>query len=111
LSVCWVLLVSALLVCVYCLFFFQAEDGIRDRNVTGVQTCALPICRCQFSCLKISFTKRTYKSVRVLILYYCNDQFHLFIPPSLISLSIYAKVVSATISSGWSASINFILSG
>src|SRR5437868_13909386 len=26
-------------------FFFQAEDGIRDRNVTGVQTCALPICR------------------------------------------------------------------
>src|SRR5207249_11841683 len=27
----------------YHLFFFQAEDGIRDRNVTGVQTCALPI--------------------------------------------------------------------
>src|SRR5699024_9183907 len=24
-------------------FFFQAEDGIRDRNVTGVQTCALPV--------------------------------------------------------------------
>src|SRR5699024_4019426 len=24
-------------------FLFQAEDGIRDRNVTGVQTCALPI--------------------------------------------------------------------
>src|SRR5437762_2993799 len=31
----------------YCLcvffFFFQAEDGIRDTSVTGVQTCALPI--------------------------------------------------------------------
>src|SRR5437773_12087333 len=27
-----------------CGFFFQAEDGIRDRDVTGVQTCALPIC-------------------------------------------------------------------
>src|SRR5437773_4623428 len=27
------------------LFFFQAEDGIRDRDVTGVQTCALPIFR------------------------------------------------------------------
>src|SRR5438067_7200999 len=27
----------------YLFFFFQAEDGIRDRNVTGVQTCALPI--------------------------------------------------------------------
>src|SRR5690349_22300551 len=26
------------------LFFFQAEDGIRDLYVTGVQTCALPIC-------------------------------------------------------------------
>src|SRR5699024_11640351 len=25
------------------ILFFQAEDGIRDRNVTGVQTCALPI--------------------------------------------------------------------
>src|SRR5256885_7900536 len=31
----------------YCLFFFffQAEDGIRDYKVTGVQTCALPISR------------------------------------------------------------------
>src|SRR3712207_7995984 len=26
-----------------CIFFFQAEDGIRDIGVTGVQTCALPI--------------------------------------------------------------------
>src|SRR5690606_39292616 len=26
-------------------FFLQAEDGIRDFHVTGVQTCALPICR------------------------------------------------------------------
>src|SRR5690606_6463465 len=26
-------------------FFFQAEDGIRDFHVTGVQTCALPICK------------------------------------------------------------------
>src|SRR2546430_10233246 len=30
--------------CVVCFFFFfQAEDGIRDLTVTGVQTCALPI--------------------------------------------------------------------
>ena len=28
---------------VMCYFFFQAEDGIRDWSVTGVQTCALPI--------------------------------------------------------------------
>src|SRR2546423_7997443 len=32
-------------VCASCIFvfFFQAEDGIRDKQVTGVQTCALPI--------------------------------------------------------------------
>ena len=30
--------------CVLLFFFFQAEDGIRDHCVTGVQTCALPIC-------------------------------------------------------------------
>src|SRR5690554_7596246 len=27
----------------FLIFFFQAEDGIRDADVTGVQTCALPI--------------------------------------------------------------------
>src|SRR3712207_532091 len=32
--------------CYVTFFFFQAEDGIRDIGVTGVQTCALPICRC-----------------------------------------------------------------
>src|SRR3989441_6208278 len=31
--------------CIFFFFFFQAEDGIRDKLVTGVQTCALPICR------------------------------------------------------------------
>ena len=44
---CVVLFVQCLVICeinviVFC-FFFQAEDGIRDRDVTGVQTCALPI--------------------------------------------------------------------
>src|SRR2546421_6450692 len=32
----------------YIFFFFQAEDGIRDLIVTGVQTCALPILQCYF---------------------------------------------------------------
>src|SRR5699024_12179792 len=36
------------------LFFFQAEDGIRDRNVTGVQTCALPIYRCSVFRIRLS---------------------------------------------------------
>src|SRR5437588_9588839 len=37
-------------ICIFVLFFFfffQAEDGIRDHCVTGVQTCALPILRQQ----------------------------------------------------------------
>src|SRR5256885_7811868 len=33
------------ILCVLVFFFFQAEDGIRDYKVTGVQTCALPIFR------------------------------------------------------------------
>src|SRR5690349_24945789 len=32
----------------FLIFFFQAEDGIRDLYVTGVQTCALPICFSSF---------------------------------------------------------------
>src|SRR3712207_6851423 len=35
---------SEFLIYLVFLFFFQAEDGIRDIGVTGVQTCALPIC-------------------------------------------------------------------
>ena len=34
---------SGMLLLIYFFFFFQAEDGIRDIGVTGVQTCALPI--------------------------------------------------------------------
>src|SRR5690606_39423598 len=39
-------------------FFFQAEDGIRDFHVTGVQTCALPISseRCERSGASVSVT-------------------------------------------------------
>src|SRR6267143_4029562 len=33
-----------MLIYLHLFFFFQAEDGIRDGTVTGVQTCALPIC-------------------------------------------------------------------
>src|SRR5689334_24084939 len=33
----------SLVLCFFFFFFFQAEDGIRDGTVTGVQTCALPI--------------------------------------------------------------------
>src|SRR5258707_5273841 len=44
------------------IFFFQAEDGIRDIGVTGVQTCALPISKGRFRMSPIShlrsFSKR-----------------------------------------------------
>src|SRR5256885_6497652 len=36
-------IIIALVTVVLFFFFFQAEDGIRDYKVTGVQTCALPI--------------------------------------------------------------------
>src|ERR1041385_313136 len=45
-------------------FFFQVEDGIRDVAVTGVQTCALPICwnrssRRRFLSARLSYRRRT----------------------------------------------------
>src|SRR5258708_24203367 len=45
-------------------FFFQAEDGIRDDLVTGVQTCALPIYRALAAARARSHTSR-YKSPAV----------------------------------------------
>src|SRR5256885_6952521 len=39
------------------LFFFQAEDGIRDYKVTGVQTCALPIYQIEMRGVEVSFWK------------------------------------------------------
>src|SRR3954452_25637770 len=49
-------------------FFFQAEDGIRDADVTGLQTCALPIYRHQLNvrqvseCAQSSAAFSTYRS-------------------------------------------------
>src|SRR5699024_5379648 len=45
-----------------CFFFFQAEDGIRDRNVTGVQTCALPISALARSCAKALTTSTSSRA-------------------------------------------------
>src|SRR2546430_10455634 len=42
-------------------FFFQAEDGIRDLTVTGVQTCALPI-----SALTACWKRRSFRRPRIL---------------------------------------------
>ena len=45
-------------------FFFQAEDGIRDADVTGVQTCALPIL----------FTKGEYEQAKPVFKKYTKSQ-------------------------------------
>src|SRR5256886_8413200 len=42
-----------------CFFFFQAEDGIRDLTVTGVQTCALPISATSLAEAGAAVTDRT----------------------------------------------------
>src|SRR2546426_7598276 len=52
-------------------FFFQAEDGIRDYKVTGVQTCALPILarRRQARCgSRLSGGRKICRTIRVSIL-------------------------------------------
>src|SRR5207253_7924041 len=46
-------------------FFFQAEGGIRDGHVTGVQTCALPICRRDLELAVDSWCKSSPARVRV----------------------------------------------
>ena len=63
---------------IVCFFFFQAEDGIRDWSVTGVQTCALPIylpmgkdgqLLCSFSSNKselwVSMLEKAYMKVKI----------------------------------------------
>ena len=62
-------------------FFFQAEDGIRDYKVTGVQTCALPIysscnfswtdCR-QIQSIYLSISIHIKEAARILATYNCT---------------------------------------
>src|SRR5688572_2957388 len=63
----WVRVYSGVLKSNSRVFFFQAEDGIRVLTVTGVQTCALPICwrstrpyswRCRYCCTRFGPSSR-----------------------------------------------------
>ena len=45
-------------------FFFQAEDGIRDTSVTGVQTCALPILSDSSQKYDLGFARWVYNNVK-----------------------------------------------
>src|SRR5690606_40092179 len=51
-------------ICTFSVFFFQAEDGIRDFHVTGVQTCALPICLPVHVIESLSKLERERRSLR-----------------------------------------------
>src|SRR5256885_10071905 len=46
----------------YLFFFFQAEDGIRDYKVTGVQTCALPILRICSTILGVALSSMAWNA-------------------------------------------------
>src|SRR5437762_10993712 len=50
--------------CQFFFFFFQAEDGIRDTSVTGVQTCALPISLQFTSCHRAPHRSRSRRPYR-----------------------------------------------
>ena len=58
-------------------FFFQAEDGIRDTSVTGVQTCALPIfhAKNKKKCDEWLLRKTVVKAVRLMYVrtYVCTE--------------------------------------
>src|SRR5260370_21231219 len=55
-------------------FFFQAEDGIRDSSVTGVQTCALPIYQHLERLAQICANAGDDRSLKVLILTGAGDK-------------------------------------
>src|SRR5699024_11809234 len=81
-------------------FFFQAEDGIRDRNVTGVQTCALPICFLSLSAsFLVSMNKFSVsKAFALLSLVTCKFFFFLPLSVTLISFIISLWIVVRTFS-------------
>src|SRR2546430_11759534 len=58
------MLLCVLVLCCF-FFFFQAEDGIRDLTVSGVQTCALPILRVSVLSAALS-SARDFAPVRIL---------------------------------------------
>src|SRR2546426_2607469 len=73
-------------------FFFQAEDGIRDYKVTGVQTCALPICSLpRYSAASVGpkspysrFTQRTalFRTASAIFRFDARPRSRCRIPPS-----------------------------
>src|SRR5437667_2093904 len=75
-------------------FFFQAEDGIRVRDVTGVQTCALPILRpadvSHFSPRNMGYIGRSY--------FCCNSTMILAVSKIWVFACGVSKITMAAIS-------------
>src|SRR5699024_11584211 len=73
-------------------FFFQAEDGIRDRNVTGVQTCALPISLTRISSFPGEGSgKSSYLGTPPT---WCSTAPFIFIPPlTPLNLTVLSKFI------------------
>src|SRR5690625_5881190 len=69
------------------LFFFQAEDGIRDGHVTGVQTCALPIL--QVKELFERSAKAGYLDLQALIMFLVFEKDVLAMEDSAEKLKVY----------------------
>src|SRR2546430_4252298 len=68
---------------VFFFFFFQAEDGIRDLTVTGVQTCALPIA------LDVPSERKIFTSLA----HYFSEQTILFISHRISALKWVDRIV------------------
>ena len=70
----------SIIFCFCFFFFFQAEDGIRDYKVTGVQTCALPIWCLQNVMTNIMklpvYEKRGYNSIKQIFRHWFVGIFH-----------------------------------
>src|SRR5437667_7443413 len=76
---------------VYCFifyFFFQAEDGIRDRDVTGVQTCALPI---------LSFSRAYSKGVKSMLVAPMLEKKIPLAPASIAALASKRRLVASVV--------------
>src|SRR2546426_2564416 len=86
-------------------FFFQAEDGIRDYKVTGVQTCALPIYRNQYFSGKIAYHLDTRNELGVTV-FQSDGHTHLDNDPTIDgvnhqTLSAFSVYSSNEITSAW----------
>src|SRR5256886_12474100 len=76
-------------------FFFQAEDGIRDLTVTGVQTCALPISPMRRQCLAFEDSERRVGVTNVDYQQHSQFEFKSF---SISSAATHAPCSSLTVS-------------